>query len=129
MRPGEGELAPPWEALRDRLAQEAEAAAARGDAVGAAAIRAAVDEWWMQQLAWNARLADVLGAHHEINNALVGIRGNAQLLLMNPAVQVPGIRERLEVVLRESGRIQEAAGRLRQLKASCGGSSPAARAA
>ena len=27
----------------------------------------------------------LLGVHHEINNALVGVRGNAQLLLMGPA--------------------------------------------
>ena len=122
----EPDVTPPWEALRVRLAQEADAAEARGDATGAVALRETIESWWTQQLAWNARMADVLGAHHEINNALVGIRGNAQLLLMNPAVQVPGIRERLEVVLRESGRIQEAAGRLRQLKAgTCGPSSTA----
>ena len=129
MIPEDIDAAPPWEALRVRLAQEAEAAEARGDAVGADALREAVESWWTQQLAWNARMADALGAHHEINNALVGIRGNAQLLLMNPAVRVPGIRERLEVVLRESGRIQEAAGRLRQLKASSCGPSSAAHAA
>jgi signal transduction histidine kinase len=129
VNPGELDATPPWEALRVRLAQEADAAEARGDAVGAGALRETLESWWTQQLAWNARMADVLGAHHEINNALVGIRGNAQLLLMNPAVQAPGIRERLEVVLRESGRIQEAAGRLRQLKAGSSGPSSAAQAA
>jgi signal transduction histidine kinase len=127
--PEEFDVTPPWEALRVRLAQEADAAEARGDVTGAVALRETLESWWTQQLAWNARMADVLGAHHEINNALVGIRGNAQLLLMNPAVQVPGIRERLEVVLRESGRIQEAAGRLRQLKAGTCGPSSAAQAA
>jgi nitrogen-specific signal transduction histidine kinase len=113
-------VAPPWELLRERLAGEAAAAEARGDAVAAQALRELTAEWWDRQLTWNARVAEALGAHHEINNALVGIRGNAQLLLMNPAVQAPGIRERLEVVLRESGRIQEAAGRLRELKAGSG---------
>jgi nitrogen-specific signal transduction histidine kinase len=54
--------------------------------------------------------------HHEINNASVGVRGNAQLMLMQPAGQAPGVRERLEVVLRESGRIQEATVRLGELK-------------
>ena len=120
---------PPWEALRERLVREVADAEARGDEAGARSLREALESWWTRQLAWNARMADILGAHHEINNALVGIRGNAQLLLMNPAVQVPGIRERLEVVLRESGRIQEAAGRLRQLKAGHGGPSSAAHAA
>jgi len=121
--------APPWEAMRDRLAGEADAAEARGEAETAARLRGILEEWWTRQVAWNGRLTDVLGAHHEINNALVGIRGNAQLLLMNPATQVPGVRERLEVVLRESGRIQEAASRIRQLKAGPAGASSAARAA
>jgi nitrogen-specific signal transduction histidine kinase len=112
--------APPWLLLRERLAQEADAAQARGEAAGAAALREVTRDWWTRQLEWNAKMSEALGAHHEINNALVGIRGNAQLLLMNPAVQSPGIRERLEVVLRESGRIQEAAGRLRELKAGSG---------
>lgn len=127
--PEELDGTPPWEAFRDRLVREADAAEARGDRVGAESLREALASWWTRQLVWNARMADALGAHHEINNALVGIRGNAQLLLMNPAVQVPGIRERLEVVLRESGRIQEAAGRLRHLKASGSGPSSAAHAA
>jgi len=54
--------------------------------------------------------------YHDINNALVGVRGNAQLLLMGPAGAVPGARDRLEVVLRESDRIREAAHRLNALK-------------
>lgn len=111
---------PPWQKLQERLEAEAAALAARGETETAAALRALAQEWWEAQEKWNARLSEVLGVNHEINNALVGVRGNAQLLLMNPGVQQPGIRERLEVVLRESGRIQEAAGRLRELKASLG---------
>jgi signal transduction histidine kinase len=126
---GEVPGAPPWLLLRERLAQEADAAEARGEAESAAALRELARDWWERQVAWNGKVAEALGAHHEINNALVGIRGNAQLLLMNPAVQSPGIRERLEVVLRESGRIQEAAGRLRELKTGGGFPSSSSQAA
>lgn len=120
---------PPWEALKNRLEREAEALATTGDTAGADALRSLVGDWWSEQEAWNARLAAVLAVHHEINNALVGVRGNAQLLLMNPAAQQPGFRERLEVVLRESSRIQEAAGRIAELKAGLGGGASHQRAA
>ena len=121
--------ATPWEVLRVRLEAEIGALEARGDVAGASSLRGTLDAWWTQQMEWNARATEILGVHHEINNALVGVRGNAQLLLMNPAVQQIGIRERLEVVLRESGRIQEAAGRLRELKAGLSGSAAGSRAA
>jgi nitrogen-specific signal transduction histidine kinase len=87
-----------------------------GDADGAARLRTLVEDCRKEQEAWNTQVEDLLAVHHEINNALVGVRGNAQLMLMNPAGQGPGVRERLEVVLRESGRIQEATARLRDLK-------------
>lgn len=119
----------PWDSMRARLESEIAALESRGDATGANSLREALDSWWGRQLEWNARAAELLGVHHEINNALVGVRGNAQLLLMNPAVQQLGIRERLEVVLRESGRIQEAASRLRELKTGLSGPSPGSRAA
>jgi signal transduction histidine kinase len=122
-------LQPPWEALKKRLETEADALASAGDAAGAATIRAVVSGWWSEQQAWNARMLDRLSVHHEINNALVGVRGNAQLLLMNPAAQQPGFRERLEVVLRESSRIQEAAGRIAELKTGLGGGASHQRAA
>jgi nitrogen-specific signal transduction histidine kinase len=115
--------------MRVRFEQQASALEAAGAHEAAASLRELVQEWWTEQQAWNGRLAEVLGVHHEINNALVGIRGNAQLLLMNPAVQQQGIRERLEVVLRESGRIQEATGSLRELKSGSGGTTPQTRAA
>ena len=120
---------PPWEVLKDRLESEADALASAGDAAGAEALRALVGGWWAEQQVWNTRLLAVLAVHHEINNALVGVRGNAQLLLMNPAAQTPGFRERLEVVLRESSRIQEAAGRIAELKAGLGGGASHQRAA
>ena len=127
---GEAEgLQPPWEALKKRLETEADALASAGDAAGAATIRALVSGWWSDQQAWNTRMLERLSVHHEINNALVGVRGNAQLLLMNPAAQQPGFRERLEVVLRESSRIQEAAGRIAELKTGLGGGASHQRAA
>lgn len=119
----------PWDAMRARLECEIGALESRGDPAGAASLRGALDDWWSAQQDWNTRAAEVLGLHHEINNALVGVRGNAQLLLMNPAVQQPGIRERLEVVLRESGRIQEAARCLGELKTGLGGVATGSRAA
>lgn len=122
-------LQPPWEDLKERLEAEADARASAGDAAGAATLRTLLVRWWDEQQAWNARVRDLLAVHHEINNALVGVRGNAQLLLMNPAVQQPGIRERLEVVLRESSRIQEAAGRIAELKTGLGGGASHSRAA
>lgn len=128
--PGESTLPPPpWERLQRDLLARADAQEATGDAAGAAALRTLVSEWWNEQESWNARVRDRLGVHHEINNALVGVRGNAQLMLMNPSGLTPGIRERLEVVLRESGRIQEATARLRELKDVLGGSVHRSRAA
>ncbi|MFN8586456.1 MAG: histidine kinase dimerization/phospho-acceptor domain-containing protein [Candidatus Eisenbacteria bacterium] len=119
----------PWVALYAELAAHVEALRDRGEAAAAAELNAIVDRWWSEQQQWDARAAESLTVHHEINNALVGVRGNAQLLLMGPAGQQAGVRERLEVVLRESSRIQEAAGRLRALKSSLGGEAPHSRAA
>jgi nitrogen-specific signal transduction histidine kinase len=129
VKAGEPGQQPALEALLARFEEHASTLEAGGDRSGAEALRATVADWWSQQQAWNARLADALGVHHEINNALVGIRGNAQLLLRNPAAQAAGLRERLEVVLRESGRIQEATGRLRELKTGLGGGASQTRAA
>ncbi|MEQ1832944.1 MAG: histidine kinase dimerization/phospho-acceptor domain-containing protein [Candidatus Eisenbacteria bacterium] len=125
----EGLPPPPFERLRERLIDEARAREQAGEAPAAEALRAIVDEWWNEQDIWNARVRELLGVHHEINNALVGVRGNAQLMLMNSAGLAPGVRERLEVVLRESGRIQEATARLRDLKTVLGSPVPRPRAA
>ncbi len=119
----------PWQGLHRTLSEHVEALRDRGEVAAAAELHAIVEQWWNEQQEWDARMADVLTVHHEINNALVGVRGNAQLLLMGPAGQLTGVRERLEVVLRESSRIQEAAGRLRELKSSLGGQAPHSRAA
>jgi signal transduction histidine kinase len=120
---------PPFERLRDLLLDEAGARERAGDAETAVRLRTLVEQWWTEQRSWNARVRDVLAVHHEINNALVGVRGNAQLMLMNASGNGPEVRERLEVVLRESGRIQEATTRLRDLKTVLGSSVPRPRAA
>jgi signal transduction histidine kinase len=129
-RPDAGALGPaPYRALRERLAGQADALERAGAGAAAASLRAALDAWWQEQSGWDAEAARALAVHHEIANALVGVRGHAQLLLMGPAGQQPGVRERLEVVMRESGRIQEATGRIRELKAAFGGGDVPARAA
>ena len=132
MSPGAGgeRLAPPpFLILRERLEEQATTMELAGDAGTAVALRALVEAWWFEQEAWNTRVRDVLGVHHEINNALVGVRGNTQLMLMDPSGLAPGVRERLEVVLRESGRIQEATLRLRDLKGVLGSPIPRSDAA
>ena len=112
---------PPFERLREQLLARAGACEAAGHAAEAVGLRDAVEQWWSEQETWNQQVRDVLRVHHEINNALVGVRGNTQLMLMNSAGHAPGIREKLEVILRESGRIQEATARLRALKEVLGG--------
>jgi nitrogen-specific signal transduction histidine kinase len=107
---------PPHAALRAAVLDSARRLEAAGQAEAAGALRVALETWWREQLGWTDGLARQLGVHHDINNALVGVRGNAQLLLLGPAGQVAGARERLEVVLRESDRIREAAHRLNALK-------------
>jgi hypothetical protein len=100
-----------------------------GDPARAHQLQMMVATWWDELARWEGRLAQMLGVHHEINNALVGVRGNAQLLLMDPNVQSPVVREKLEVLLRESGRIRDAAVRLRELKAALHGPGTSSRAA
>jgi signal transduction histidine kinase len=99
---------PPWEELRERLLARAAAMSAAGDAQGAAALETLVDAWWREQRAWDSALSAALRGHHEINNALVGISGNAQLLLASPFAQSPEVRERLQVILRETERVERA---------------------
>ena len=130
MPPAEQPLsAPPFLGLRDLLLAHAHGLEAAGMREPAGALRALVESWWADQQRWNGELSRRLGVHHDINNALVGVRGHAQLLLMGPVAQQPGVRERLEVVIRESGRIQEAASRLAELKSALAGPGTAARAA
>jgi signal transduction histidine kinase len=120
---------PPFLDLRARLLAHAESLEAEGASRAAGELRNLVASWWDDQSAWNGSVAGLLGLHHDINNALVGVRGNAQLLLMGPAAQQPGVKDRLEVVMRESQRIKEAASRLGELKAALTNAGPASRAA
>jgi len=62
------------------------------------------------------RLLASLSVNHDINNALVGVVGNAQLLGLGPAAALPGVKERLEVITRESNRIKQATMKLSELK-------------
>jgi nitrogen-specific signal transduction histidine kinase len=57
-----------------------------------------------------------LSVNHDVNNALVGIFGNAQLLGLGPAGALPGVTDRLAVITREAERIKQAALRISELK-------------
>jgi signal transduction histidine kinase len=113
----EGELPrPPFEPLLGSLRAFAATLRQAGDAEHATELETLVEHWWGTQVVWNDELGNRLRLYHEINNALVGVRGNAQLLLLGPMGNEPDIRHRLEVVIRESTRIKEAASRLRSLR-------------
>lgn len=107
---------PPWRALRNRLSDHAASLAGTGDVAGAAVLRTLIESWWREQQQWDAAARELLRAHHEINNALVGVSGNAQLLMLGPAGQQSKVKDRLQTVLRESERIERAAQRLYALK-------------
>ncbi len=62
------------------------------------------------------RMFESLAVNHDVNNALVGIFGNAQLLGLGPAGQIPGVADRLAVITREANRIKQAALRIAELK-------------
>jgi len=62
------------------------------------------------------RLLASLSVNHDINNALVGVVGNAQLLGLGPAAALPGVKDRLDVIARESNRIKQATLKLSELK-------------
>jgi len=115
--------------LRTRLLALADDLAHAGHEAHSRSLRATVEAWRAEEEAWLAGIVEVLRIHHDINNALVGVRGNAQLLLMGPMAEQAGVRERLEVILRESTRIRDAAIRINELKASIVGPGPSARAA
>ena len=128
-RPQDPALPPPFEALRARLTSLAATLESGGQTETADELRREVETWATGQRAWSERLLGLLEVHHEINNALVGVRGNAQLVMLGPGGQVPGVRERMEVVIRESERIQQLAVRLRQLKTALGDPGASSRAA
>jgi len=112
--------APPWVTLRDRLLERAEGMNASGDVTGAAVLRAMVESWWGEQQRWTEELGEALRANHEINNALVGVSGNAQLLLLSPTGQQPAVKERLQIILREASRVERAARDLQETRARLG---------
>ena len=62
------------------------------------------------------RMFESLSVNHDVNNALVGIFGNAQLLGLGPAAALPGVSDRLAVIVREAERIKQAALRISELK-------------
>jgi nitrogen-specific signal transduction histidine kinase len=107
---------PPHVALREAVRSAVAELEVAGQTVLARRLDEAAAEWWREQRDWTGAVARQLAVHHDINNALVGVRGNAQLLMMGPAALTPGVRDRLEVVLRESDRIREASQRLHALK-------------
>lgn len=103
----------------DRLMAIAARLRARGDGdslllaeeLEMAAQRLAIEEADLKR-----RLIATLSVNHDINNALVGVFGNAQLLSLGPAVALPGVKERLDVIQREATRIKQATLRLSELK-------------
>ena len=107
----------PWTALRTTLLAHADEHERAGDELGAARLRQLVGGWWEEQNVWSGQVVETLRLHHEVNNALVGVSGNAQLLLLGPLGSQPGARERLETVLREARRIEGLVSRLRALRA------------
>jgi nitrogen-specific signal transduction histidine kinase len=107
---------PPYEPLRDGLLGFAATLRGAGDHACAERLETMIRTWWTEQRAWNEAFANRMRLYHEINNALVGVRGNAQLLLLGPLGEEPDVRRRLEVMIRESTRIKEAASRLRSLR-------------
>jgi len=111
---------PPWEGLRERLLERSEALREAGDPAGAAVLHAIVETWWAEQRRWTEALREALTANHEVNNALVGVSGNVQLLLLSPIGQQPGVRERLLTIQRESERVERAIRSLGEAKALLG---------
>jgi signal transduction histidine kinase len=92
---------------------------ARGDAASiecADELEAQARRLGAERDATLTRVFEALSVNHDVNNALVGIFGNAQLLGLGPAAQLPGVADRLAVITREAGRIKQAALRIAELK-------------
>jgi signal transduction histidine kinase len=89
----------------------------RGDREGAERVRALADHLieWEAQVTRQA--GEALAVHHDIRNALTGVLGNAQLVLMGPGADVPGVRRRLESLVHEAERIKDITDRLHQARA------------
>jgi nitrogen-specific signal transduction histidine kinase len=115
--------------FRERLLVIANEMAAAGVPESADALRGEIETWWVEQQEWEQSLTTLLELHHEINNALVGVRGHAQIMLHGSAASEPKVRDRLEVIIRESGRIEKAAQQVRKISHHLAGSDPASHAA
>ena len=92
---------------------------ARGDAESVACadeLEAEARRLGAERDATLTRMFESLSVNHDVNNALVGIFGNAQLLGLGPAAQLPGVADRLAVITREANRIKQAALRIAELK-------------
>jgi signal transduction histidine kinase len=87
-----------------------------GDEIAAKRARAVADRVGAWEMELRRSVSDALSIHHEVNNALTGVFGNAQLLLMGPAGQDPGMRKRLESLIHEAERIRDVAARLQDLR-------------
>lgn len=94
----------------------AERLRARGDDATADLLVAEAGRLEAERTRFRERVAESLAVNHDVNNALVGIFGNAQLLGLGPAGQVPGVGDRLAVITREANRIKEAVQRITELK-------------
>ena len=101
---------------QERIGTLRELLAESGDQTAARRARAIADRVgdWEREL--RGSVSDALSVHHEVNNALTGVFGNAQLLLMGPAGQDPGVRKRLESLIHEAERIRDVVARLRDLR-------------
>src|SRR5262245_48091586 len=70
---------------------------------------------------WEAQVTrqvgEALSVHHDIRNALTGVLGNAQLVLMGPGADVPGVKRRLESLVHEAERIKDITDRLHRARA------------
>ena len=108
---------PPWSGFHAELVGLARDLAHAGDETGAARLSAVTERWWVAQCAWAEAVHDRMRMHHDINNALVGVSGSAQLLLLGPAGADRKAKERLEVIVREAGRITQAVRALGELRA------------
>jgi len=119
----------PADGFRQRLHVIANQVAAAGMPESADALRGEIETWWMEQQGREQSLTTLLELHHEINNALVGVRGHAQIMLHGSAASEPKVRDRLEVIIRESGRIEKAAQQVRKISHHLAGFDPASLAA
>ena len=114
--PQAGATLAPGAAFRAQMLELADRLAASGATAAARELRDALDQWWLdQQMDWERSLAGLGDLHHEINNALVGVRGHAQLMLQGQAGREGRVRDRLEVIIREAGRIEKAAQRISEI--------------